>query len=87
MRVMVQVEVPPEEIDVGEQVRVFGVGGGVTVMVVVLTELFAVAVIVTVVLAVTEAAETVKLAEVAPAVTVTEAGVVSAELLSASVTA
>lgn len=84
--VMVQVEVLPEVMEVGEQERRLGVARGVTVMAAVLEALLAVAVTVTDVLAVTEAAETVKVAEVAPAPTVTEAGVVRAELLSASVT-
>lgn len=86
MRETVQVEDPPGEIDVGEQVSVLRVGSEVTVMEAVREEPLAVAVTVTAVLAVTVDAATVKLAEVEPAPTVTEDGVVRAELLSERVT-
>lgn len=88
LRVTVQVEVPPEEIDVGEQLRVLSAGRTVTVRLAVLEEPFVVAVTVTSteVVPATEAAETVKLAEVDPAPMVTEDGVVRAELLSESAT-
>jgi hypothetical protein len=66
----------------GEHSRVLMIGSGFTVTDAVLEDPLAVAVTVTAVLAVTEAAVAEKEAEVEPAATVTEAGTVSAELLS-----
>jgi hypothetical protein len=84
--VTVQKEDPPEVMVEGEQERVLGMGRAVTVTEDVLEVPLAAAVTTTVVLAVTEAALTEKEAEVDPEATVTEAGVVSAALLSERVT-
>lgn len=81
-RVTVQEEVPPALMEEGEHSRVLMIGSGFTVTDAVLEDPFAVAVTVTAVLAVTEEAVAEKEAEVEPAATVTEAGTVSAELLS-----
>lgn len=81
-RVTVHEEVPPELTEEGVHRRVLMMGSGFTVTDVVLEDPLAVAVTVTAVLAVTEAAVAEKEAEVEPAATVTEAGTVSAELLS-----
>lgn len=85
-RVTVQEVDPPEAMEEGEQERVLGTGRAVTVTEDVLEVPLAAAVTTTVVLAVTEAAVTEKEAAVAPAATVTEAGVVRAALLSERVT-
>lgn len=84
--VMVQEEEPPELMEAGEHDSVPGTGKEVTVTEAVLEVPLAIAVTTTAVLAVTEPAVTEKAAEVAPAATVTEAGVVSAALLSERVT-
>lgn len=84
--VMVQEEEPPEEMEVGEHESVLGTGSAVTVTEAVLEVPLAVAVTTTAVLAVTEPAVAEKVAEVVPAATVTDAGVVSAVLLSVRVT-
>ncbi|MBN9662325.1 MAG: hypothetical protein J0H49_29270 [Acidobacteria bacterium] len=85
-RVTVQVAVLPEEMEAGKQVRVLGAGRAVSVREAVLDVPFAVAVMTANVLVRIEVAVTEKVAEVAPAGTVTEAGVERAALLSARVT-
>lgn len=76
----------PEVMEAGRHESVLGAGRAVTVTEVVLEVPLAAAVMTTAVFAVTEVAVTVKAAEVAPAATVTEAGVVSALLSSERVT-
>ena len=81
-RVTVQVAALPEVMEAGEHESVPGMSGAVTVTEAVREVPLAVAVTTTTVLAVTEAAVAEKTAEVAPEATVTEAGTVSAALLS-----
>jgi hypothetical protein len=85
-RVTVQVEELPEVMEKGEHESVLGTGRAATVREAVLEVPLAVAVTTTAVLVVTEAAVTEKVAEVDPEATVTEAGVLSAALLSERVT-
>ncbi|MBN9662330.1 MAG: hypothetical protein J0H49_29295 [Acidobacteria bacterium] len=86
-RVTVHEEVPPALIEEGEHSRVLMMGRGFTVTDAVLEDPFTVAVTVTAVLAVTEAAVAENEAEVEPAATVTDEGTVRAELLSEMATA